>query len=152
MDKTIKFDSKMVEAFLSGKKTVFIIPIESKKIKEETIISCFHSEFTQFDTSYHTRFIIRHPFKVGDIIVIKEKRRDRNFPIKIKKIDVDRLDKIDRKMVWCEGIRVPCDGASLPMALYDEYKKYWDSTNKKGYKMDDKPFVYICSFELLKEE
>lgn len=152
MNKTILFNTEMFEALLNGKKTVFVIPIESKKIKDETFVSYFHSEFTTFDTSYHTRFSLSHPFKIGDTVEIKEYRKKRSFLVEIKKFDVERLHKISRSIIWCEGIRVTCDGASLPMNLYDEYKKYWDSTNKKGYKYNDNPFVYICFFKLLKKE
>ena len=77
MNKTILFNTEMFEALLNGKKTVFVIPIESKKIKDETFASYFHSEFTTFDTSYHTRFSLSHPFKIGDKIKI----HDKDFPI-----------------------------------------------------------------------
>lgn len=152
MSKIILFNTEMFEAFLSGKKTVFIIPIESKKIKDETFVRCFHSEFITFDTSYHTRFSLSHPFKIGDTVEIKEYRKKRSFLVEIKKFDVERLHEINRSMIWCEGIRVPCDRASLPMNLYDEYKKYWDLINKKGYKYSDNPFVYICFFKPLKND
>lgn len=145
----IIFTTEMINAAIDGKKSIFRFPIESKKIKPETIVNTFHNEFTTFDTSYHTRFTIRHLIKEGDEVLIKEKRKKRTIKVKINKVEVERLGDIDRRAIWCEGIRVPCHGASLPMELYDEYKKYWDLTSRKDYKWKDNPFVYVCTFEVL---
>lgn len=135
MNKTILFNTEMFEALLNGKKTVFVIPIESKKIKDETFVSYFHPNFTTFKTSYHSVFSISHPFKIGDTVEIREYRKKRSFLIKIETIDVERVQAIDRKT-----------------NLYNEHKKYWDLTNKKGYKLEDNPFAYVCSFELLRKD
>lgn len=133
MNKIVCLNTETINLILEGIINTFAIPIETKKIKTETIVSYYHPIFTTFDTSYHTRFNIKHPFEEGNIITLKEKRKDKNLLIKITKLEVIRLH-------------------NLPRDRYTQYKQSWDFINKKDYKFESNPFVYHCSFEIYKEK
>lgn len=72
--------------------------------------------------------------------------------LKVTNVRVERLQDITRRDIWCEGIRVPCIGASLPMELYDKWLELWNSTSKDGYKWEDNPYVFVYEFERVEKQ
>lgn len=145
LTKPIIFNTEMVQAILNGRKNTFRIPIESKKIKSETIVNYHHSEFTTFDTSYHSRFTINHYFKKGDTVLIKEKRKDKKLFVVIKTIKVERLMAMSGEDVFAEGFPRDKDD------LFKWMRELWNSTAKKGYKWEDNPYVFVYEFERLNQ-
>lgn len=68
--------------------------------------------------------------------------------LEITDIRVERLNNINENDIINEGVQFPKGENTLDNNLFEEWKKLWDSINKKrGYGWEKNPYVWVVEFK-----
>lgn len=173
-DKPILFSTDMVRALLDGRKTM------TRRLNELETINQAPSDYGFSHFEYDTAFFehkrsgslisIKCPYGQKDVLfLVKETYRPHtllwvsHLILKITDIRVERLQDITEEDALREGVEIlrpgywknynPKDGwTQFQLTARGSFLTLWNSlTAKRGYGWDVNPWVWVISFDVIKQ-